>query len=103
MQENSYARLSQSEAVTSSGSADENNSETKKLPLRPYTYYDEGPFEAPSSESDEEEEALIEKNGMSLGGRASPGEAEGGLKFREAKVRLLCHYFLVNDLDKYCN
>lgn len=38
--------------------------------LRPHTYYNEGPFEAPSSES--EDETLLEK------GRSSPNAVERG-------------------------
>ena len=40
-------------------------------PDRPPVYYEDGPFDAPSSDS--EEETLLEK------GRSSPGAAENGL------------------------
>jgi dipeptidyl aminopeptidase B len=61
------------------------STEDAKQTLRPHVYYNDGPFDAPSSES--EDETLLEKNG-----RVSPGTAERGfavseLPFSAPKVR----------------
>lgn len=85
MQANDYSRLSQSDEHNLNGNTVGVSDEDKKVPLKPYTYYDEGPFEAPSSES--EEERLLAKDGPLQGGRSSPGTTEGGFAFREPKVR----------------
>lgn len=86
MQAGDYSRLSQAEEPPTDGTTNGRvASENKKAPLRPYTYYDEGSFEAPSSES--EEETLLEKDGVIAVGNGSPGVAEGGFAFRETKVR----------------
>lgn len=97
MQANPYARLSQ----TDLNGAHELNMDTdvrgaheggiNAAPLRPHVYYDDGPFDAPSSDS--EEETLLEKD-LSVRGRTvarSPGVAEngfanGGLALGEPKV-----------------
>lgn len=84
MQRSEYGRLSQSEDSPTNGPANGTASEDKKIPLRPYTYYDEGPFEAPSSES--EEETLLEKDDSLPDRNNSPGVAEGGFAFRQNKV-----------------
>ncbi|KAI5120961.1 hypothetical protein M0805_001665 [Coniferiporia weirii] len=90
MQPNAYARLSNSEPNESlqdalgfsnaDARADGHlaGDEESKPPLKPYIYYDEGPFDAPSSDS--EGETLLEKGpvaGVREGAR-SPGAAEGG-------------------------
>ena len=54
-----------------------------KSPLRPHVYYDDGPFDAPSSESDDEDEKLKSPPVR------SPGLAETGfadLSFRDPRV-----------------
>ncbi|EJC99985.1 dipeptidyl aminopeptidase [Fomitiporia mediterranea MF3/22] len=83
MQTNGYARLSlndtddvQEPAVD--GEPRETTTEETKAPLRPHMYYDEGPFDAPSSES--EDETLLEKDAPGRGrlGVNSPGATENG-------------------------
>lgn len=62
-----YERLEQDDVVDSPTKTD-----FSALPLtRPETYYDDGPFDAPSSDS--EDETLLEK------GPPSPGATERGL------------------------
>ncbi|KAH8104292.1 dipeptidyl aminopeptidase [Phellopilus nigrolimitatus] len=105
MQSNAYSRLSQSELDNAPFLDSEdrparypdadsavrlaNAREEIKQPLRPHVYYDDGPFEAPSSDS--EEETLLEKDSgaQGRGGAHSPGVAEsGGLGFGKHKRRL---------------
>lgn len=77
-----YEHLEQDHAETSS-----DNTLVAVEPLqryaKPATYYEDGPFDPPSSESDEDE-SLLEKESPS-----SPGIAEFGLKSPEQKVRAL--------------
>lgn len=51
--------------------------------LKPSVYYDEGPFEAPSSD-DEEEEAFLVKD---QAGPLTPSRAEDGFILTTRKVR----------------
>ena len=68
MQNNGYARVSLNDIDDPRESGPEEPSDPKdiKHPLRPHIYYDEGPFDAPSSES--EDETLLEKD-MQTSGR----------------------------------
>lgn len=65
----------------------------KKKSLMPHVYYDDGPFDAPSSDS--EEDTLLEKGGDERRNPRSPGAAEVGLGLAgmlalgEPKVHLL--------------
>lgn len=91
MQTNGYARLSLNDLDDGHGPVNDTDtthtdSDENKAPLRPHVYYDEGPFDAPSSES--EDETLLEKDAASARSNArSPGAAESG--FDEPKVGLL--------------
>ena len=94
-----YARLSDSEAelqpFVDDETANEEGGEAAKSPLRPHVYYDDGPFDAPSSES--EDETLFEKNA----GPGSPGLAESGLtdiNFRDPKVGSLLFPIYSSDI-----
>lgn len=90
-----YARVSDSEELQPYVDDDDDEHTLKedrppsrgsaKSPLRPHTYYDDGPFDAPSSES--EDDTLFDKNA----GPNSPGMAESGLadmNFGNPKVSL---------------
>ncbi|TRM58208.1 dipeptidyl peptidase IV N-terminal region-domain-containing protein [Schizophyllum amplum] len=68
---------------------------SSKTLVRPPTYYGDGPFEAPSSDSSEEGDALLEKDSLDEDRPRSPGRAEDGLyvggapKSRPGPVRYL--------------
>ena len=82
MQANGYTRLSLNdiddrvEILDQLDTARANTVE-EKAPLRPHIYYDDGPFDAPSSES--EDESLLEKDlTRERPTPRSPGAAENG-------------------------
>ena len=62
MQNNGYARVSLNDIDDLRESVPDESGDSKDIsvPLRPHIYYDEGPFDAPSSES--EDETLLEKD-----------------------------------------
>ena len=78
---NAYARLSLNDVDDPRSPIIDEDSDARevKTPLRPHIYYDDGPFNAPSSES--EDETLLEKDASSRD-EASPrslGIAETGI------------------------
>ncbi|KAJ3797465.1 dipeptidyl aminopeptidase [Lentinula aff. detonsa] len=65
---------------------------------KPPTYYGQGPFEAPSSDSEEEEEALLERKGPSTPGVAELGNLSAAFPPSQRQIRASNIRFLVTTL-----
>lgn len=84
MAPSSYTRLSfdepedpvQSSTAVNEVASDSGSHSGGQQPKRPPTYYEDGPFDAPSSDSEEDE--LLEKHLSISGPQMSPGLAETG-------------------------
>jgi len=89
MSSSKYERLPQEGAGSGDALYDERAS-THSGPVRPPTYYGEGPFDPPSSEDEDEDETLLLKETpRSLGMMERAGYAEPDVKVRPRPSLLL--------------
>jgi dipeptidyl aminopeptidase len=68
----------------------QNDRRSSPIPIRPEVYYGDGPFDAPSS--DEDDETLLEKDGPSTPGTVERGSLPLGHNILERKVSLFTCY-----------
>ena len=84
MPPSTYELLPQEASGSGDAPRDERAS-THSGPVRPPTYYGEGPFDPPSSEDEDEDESLLQKETpRSLGMMERAGYAEPDVKVRPA-------------------
>jgi dipeptidyl aminopeptidase len=91
MERTSYERLPQGETQNEAGGS---HSQSTHSFARPPIYYGDGPFDPPSSDSDDEgdeHESFIEKNRPSSPGRAEAGAGSGWTDSADGKVRAIIH------------